>query len=88
MSKLLPEERCPAGQWEESESFSYLRTATVYGNLEIVRDWLELEGRDKPDLVSNLVLSTAAMYGQLEVLQHAIFYGELSKVRPRGGGAS
>ena len=75
--KLRPEEKCVPGQRDEDESFSYVRSATMYGNLEVVRDWLEHHGKSRPDLVTDLVLSTAAMYGQLEVLQHTISFGEL-----------
>ena len=73
MAKVFPES---PEQWDEGEPFSYVRTATTYGSLELILDWLKHHGQDEPDLVSDLVLATAAMYGQLEVLQHAISFGE------------
>ncbi len=59
---------------EEDPDF-YVPTAATWGHLDLIRDWLPLQD-DNPSKVTELVLFPAAMYGQLEVLVHALPYGE------------
>ena len=70
--KGYEEKRSP----DEDPDF-YVRTlAATWGHLDLVRDWLQ-HHEHEPGKVTENVLFPAAMYGQLEVLGHAIPFGEL-----------
>lgn len=62
------------GSVEEDPDF-YIPTAATWGHLDLIRDWLPLQ-RDDPGKVTEKVLFPATMYGQLEVLDYALPYGE------------
>ena len=57
----------------------YIRTAVTYGRLDVVKEWLP-HHRGGPRRVSELVLFPAAMFGQLELLQYCLDYGEPQSV--------
>jgi len=58
----------------------YVRTlAATWGHLDLVQDWLQHHTHE-PGKVTENVLFPAAMYGQLEVLDLAIPFGDLYRV--------
>ena len=59
---------------EEDPDF-YVPTAATWGHLDLLRDWVILH-KDEPGKVTELVLFSAALYGQLEVLEYALPFGE------------
>lgn len=58
----------------------YIRTlASTWGHLDLIRNWMQhhMHEQDRAK-VTELVLFPAAMYGQLEILQYAIGFGEFA----------
>ena len=68
------EKRLP-GDPEEDPDFYISTLAAPWGHLDLIQDWLKIHGSE-PGKVTEKVLFPAAMYGQLEVLEVAIPYGE------------
>ena len=65
---------------EAEDKDSYIRdVAAVWGHLDLIEAWLPHHCHDKAK-VNEYVLFPSAMYGQLEVLNHALRYGELLSV--------
>lgn len=72
MEKREPEK----GEADEDQD-SYIRdVASVWGLLELVRDWLP-HHRDNPDKITDYVLFPSALYGQLQVLKLALSNGRI-----------
>lgn len=62
---------------DDDDPDSYIRTiASTFGHIDLIREWLPHHQHDRGKVTYNVVIP-AAMYGQLEVLNMAVRYGEL-----------
>lgn len=70
-------EKCEGDQCREDQD-SYIRdVASVWGRLDLVRDWLP-HHQGHPPKITDYVLFPSAMYGQLKVLKLALPHGMFS----------
>ena len=75
MEKKDEDEKRLPGETEEDPD-SYIRTlAAPWGHLDLIKEWMEHHKHER-ERVTELVLFPAAMYGQLEVLEYALPFGE------------
>ena len=75
---MADEKRDPEKPLPEDKDYDpdgYIRTAVTYGRLDLIKDWVPHQWH-QPERITELVLFPAAMYGQLEVLDFALDYGE------------
>ena len=61
---------------DEEDPDDYISTAVMFGrNEDLISEWLSAN-KDQPGRVTDLILTPAAMYGQLHVLEQALPYGK------------